>query len=137
MNDCAVVSMTVVSAQATKLQGCPVSHRKRDVAVGRRMQRMEQCRRERRLRSGVSRDVPISSAVGSAEAEFVIPEAPPEAAPIRETEVIVIGGGIGGLSCAAILAHYGVKVNQISCSLADPLAASTLASSNPRRSVSR
>ena len=27
-----------------------------------------------------------------------------------ETEVIVIGSGIGGLSCGALLAKYGVKV---------------------------
>ena len=28
----------------------------------------------------------------------------------EETEVIVIGSGIGGLSCAALLARYGFKV---------------------------
>ena len=28
----------------------------------------------------------------------------------RETDVVVIGSGIGGLSCAALLAKYGLKV---------------------------
>ena len=32
-------------------------------------------------------------------------------AEITETEVVVIGSGIGGLSCAALLAKYGVKVS--------------------------
>ena len=32
----------------------------------------------------------------------------------QDTEVIVIGSGIGGLSCAAMLANYGVKVSCVS-----------------------
>jgi ribulose 1,5-bisphosphate synthetase/thiazole synthase len=41
-------------------------------------------------------------------------QAPPErqmrGSEATETEVIVIGSGIGGLSCAALLAKYGIKV---------------------------
>lgn len=32
-------------------------------------------------------------------------------APSHETDIIVIGSGIGGLSCAALLAKYGYKVS--------------------------
>ena len=38
------------------------------------------------------------------------PRSSPGAEGVREADVIVIGSGIGGLCCAALLARYGVNV---------------------------
>jgi ribulose 1,5-bisphosphate synthetase/thiazole synthase len=46
----------------------------------------------------------------------LLEQAPPDrqirGSETTETEVVVIGSGIGGLSCGALLAKYGVKVWQ-------------------------
>jgi NADPH-dependent 2,4-dienoyl-CoA reductase/sulfur reductase-like enzyme len=39
----------------------------------------------------------------------------------HETDVVVIGSGIGGLSCAALLARYGVKVTTVDSSKKAPV----------------
>lgn len=33
----------------------------------------------------------------------------------HDTDVVVIGSGIGGLCCAALLAKYGYKVRTLKC----------------------
>ena len=60
--------------------------------------------------------VPLCDAVKEQEVDVIVPEMPSTdaARSIREADVVVIGSGVGGLSCAAILANYGVNVCGIS-----------------------
>lgn len=62
-----------------------------------------------------SQQVPRSTrleASGSSDVEVVMPSPLPETddSSLQEADVVIIGSGIGGLSCAALLANYGVKV---------------------------
>jgi len=52
----------------------------------------------------------LPGARGRARPASIAPRAASAGAPPAETDVVVIGSGIGGLSCAALLAKYGLDV---------------------------
>lgn len=73
------------------------------------------CKRARPQATIVTRPVPLGLRLARAQA-VASPQAPPAQPTVlgpaesHETDVVVIGAGIGGLSCAALLAKYGLQV---------------------------
>lgn len=44
------------------------------------------------------------------DVEILVPDPLPDRNEVKGAEVVVIGSGVGGLCCAAMLAKYGVHV---------------------------
>ncbi|KAL3135547.1 hypothetical protein ABBQ38_006025 [Trebouxia sp. C0009 RCD-2024] len=82
------------------------SHRSNSQTPYRHLRQPSNAQLERACHSKSARTVCKAQATGSPTREKPVQAHPS----VQETDVVVIGSGIGGLCCAALLAKYGLKV---------------------------